>query len=186
MPMRYDPDRHHRRSIRLRGYDYRQTGAYFVTLCSFQRECIFGEVTEDGVLLTGVGRIVQECWAALPEHFPFIALDSSILMPNHLHGVLFRYGVDGLPTAPTPMRPAGTAAGSLGAVIQSFKAMSTRRANAERGTPGYHLWQRNYYEHIIRDEEDLNRIREYILANPGRWAEDAENPLNIPGLNRRS
>lgn len=177
--MRYDPDQHHRHSIRLRGYDYRRGGPYFVTVCAFQRECLFGEVTEGRVCLTDIGRIVQECWAAIPEHFPFMTPDLSILMPNHLHGVLFRESADDIPAGAVAIRPAGTTAGSLGAVIQNFKATSTRRVNAERGTPGYHLWQRNYHERIIRDEEELNRIREYILANPGRWAEDRENPSNI-------
>ena len=179
---------HHRRSIRLKSYDYSQAGAYFVTLITQGRECLFGQVVQDEMELSDVGRLVAEEWQKLPLRFPHVTLDASMVMPNHLHGVIVigdagkgeasaRSGIVNINAASadaSPLRPIGTLSGSLGAVIQNFKSTSSRRVNALRQTLGASIWQRNYYEHIIRDEKDLNRIREYIAHNPLKWALDTE------------
>ncbi len=183
MPVPYDPERFHRRSIRLKGYDYTQAGAYFVTLCVVSRECLFGEVVEGVMHLSDLGRIVAAQWNAIPTHFPNASLDVAVVMPNHHHGILVLDGSH--PHGPRhpqhqDRRPHGTEPGSLGSVLQNFESVATRKVNRLRGTPGWQLWQRNYYEHVIRDEEEANRIRAYILSNPARWASDREN-LNRSG-----
>ena len=164
--MTYDPAKHRRRSIRLRGYDYRQAGAYFVTLVCKDREPLF----EDDRLRD----IVEEAWLWLRDRHQHVDLDEYVVMPNHLHGVIVirdvrRGGSRTAPTSPTHRKP-------LGRLIGAFKTLSTKRINGTRGTPGVPLWQRNYYEHVIRDDEDLERIRQYIIDNPARWHEDPENP----------
>ncbi|MCL6613548.1 MAG: transposase [Firmicutes bacterium] len=186
--MGFDPGRHHRRSIRLKGYDYSQPGVYFVTICTQNRECLFGEVV-DGVMRLGVyGQIVAETWQWLAAQYSsYITLDEWVVMPNHLHGIIvIRDSYDGIGdsnitglydgsrrggsrTAPTGIHK------PLGRIIGAFKTVSTKRINELRGTPGMVIWQRNYYEHIIRDEESLKRIRQYILDNPLHWYFDKEN-----------
>jgi putative transposase len=173
--MPFDPDRHHPRSIRLAGYDYTQAGAYFVTICAYQRQRMFGDVRTGKVTPSKIGRIVTGCWLALPRHFPHVALDAWVLMPDHLHGIILIRDDDpnltpATPTMPIPIRrPNGTRPGSLNAIVQNFKSISTRRANRANRTTGSHLWQRDYYEHIIRDERALDAIRRYIDANPAQW-----------------
>jgi putative transposase len=195
--MKYDPDRHHRQSIRLRGYDYTQAGAYFVTIVVRDRECLLGDIIGDEMRLNDYGRVVAAEWQKLPVRFPHVTTDASIVMPNHLHGIIViggrrgeasaagqtgQHDMPGGGFAPTPRgdasprRPSGTIPGSLGAIVQNFKSTSTRQVNALRRTSGLPLWQRNYFERIIRDERELNRIREYIINNPLKWALDAENP----------
>ncbi len=183
-----DPNRHHRQSIRLRGYDYTQAGAYFVTIVAHERACLFGEIVDDVMHLNDLGHAVAEDWQQLAHRFPRAECDVSIVMPNHLHGIIVLAGrgeasagsssiITGISAADaSPLRPTGTVAGSLGALIQNFKSTSTRRINALRQTPGGRVWQRNYFEHIIRNERDLNRIREYIIYNPLKWALDSEYP----------
>ncbi len=181
---------HSRHSIRLEGYDYSQAGAYFVTLVAKDRELAFGAIKDDEMLLNLIGKLVAVLWQALPRHFP-VSLDECILMPNHFHGIVIlsdprrgeAFGDQAplgrpsrLPNA-SPLPPRGTQPGSLGAIVQNFKSVSTRRINALRGTPGAPVWQRNYYEHILWDENDLARVRRYIADNPLRWALDRENPL---------
>jgi REP element-mobilizing transposase RayT len=178
--MTYDPRIHHRRSIRLAGYDYSLPGAYFVTLNTQEQVCIFGEVVDDEVRLSSIGEIVRRCWLDLPNHF-LIDLDVWVVMPNHLHGIILLRGKgeasgdsgDALDSYPppdaSPLRPYGTGANSLGAIIQNFKSISTRKINQVQGTPGGRVWQRNYYEHVVRDDADLERIRQYIDDNPLRW-----------------
>jgi len=178
----YDRERHHRRSIRLKGYDYAQPGAYFITICTQDRACLFGEVADGEMRLNEMGQVVCECWSAIPEHFSNGVLDAFVVMPNHVHGIVVI--VDGRGTAcraPTEQfgRPI---TGSVPTIIRSFKSAVTRRINALRGTPGAPVWQRNYFEHIIRNDESLNRIRQYITDNAARWAFDRENPTAIhPG-----
>ncbi len=188
---RYDPDRHHRRSIRLKGYDYAQAGAYFVTLCTQGRACLFGEAVDGEMRLNARGEIVRQCWADMPIHFPRVALDAFVIMPNHVHGIIVladdalvgaRHAVP-LPNAvPVPShreqmeRFGQPVAGSIPTIIRSFRSAVTYRLNALRGTPGTPVWQRNYYEHIIRNERAMIAIREYILNNPIQWAVDRENP----------
>ncbi len=186
--MSYDPERHHRRSIRLRGYDYTQAGAYFVTLCARDRACLFGEVVNGDVRLSDAGRIVADAWEWLAVQYPYVALDAWVVMPNHLHGIIVMVDGDdggrgGSRTAPTGDAPSGTVVVKrkpLGRLIGAFKTVSTKRINEIRGTPGATLWQRNYYEHVIRGDADLRRIRAYIADNPARWGRDRNPPRPSP------
>jgi|CXWL01.1.fsa_nt_gi REP element-mobilizing transposase RayT len=177
-------DRRRRRSIRLQGYDYRQAGAYFVTICSTGRECFFGEIIDGQAVLSEVGRVVQETWDELPEHCPEVELDASVVMPNHLHGIIIVTGERGARHAvPLPMSPtAGSVfgkplAGSLATFVRSFKSAASRRIHDLLGSQGRPIWQRGFYEHVVRNEAALDRIRRYIVESPLRWANDAENPL---------
>ena len=172
--MRYDPDKHHRRSIRLKGYDYSQPGAYFVTLCVQERECLFGEIVDGEMQLNDAGRMIEHWWGELTRKFSSVALDEWIVMPNHLHGLLFFR-----PTPQTPDRP------TLGTAINWLKTMTTNeyirgvKSLAWRSFPGT-LWQRDFHDHIVRNDEELKSIREYIRQNPARWAWDRENPAAVP------
>lgn len=192
--MRYDPQRHHRRSIRLTGHDYAQAGPYFVTICTQDRTCWFGEVADGIMHLNEAGRVAAAIWSDLPARFPGVATDAYVVMPNHIHGII-RIDVDAAeegasnraPTNDGP-NPAGaqsiapdiaphdipTHAPTLGAVVRAFKAVSARTIR-QTIAPRF-AWQRNYYEHIIRDEESLNCVCQYIAENPARWPFDRENP----------
>ncbi len=171
--MVFDPDKHHRRSIRLRGHDYSQPGLYFVTICTQDRECLFGEIRNGKMLLNEAGAAVLQTWNALPERFAPVETDSFVVMPNHVHGVIGLY----------PVRQAKRGAASrspitLGRIIRAFKSLSAMAASRLLHRAGRPLWQRNYYEHIIRRGRDLDDLREYIRQNPVRWEEDQENPAN--------
>jgi len=177
----YNPESHHRRSIRLKEYDYAQAGMYFVTVCAQNRECLFGEVIDEEMRLNGVGQIVEAQWQKTASLRPQIKLDAYVVMPNHFHGIIFilnnRRGV--LQYAPTRDRQSfRSPSQTVGAIIRGFKSAAAKEINLSRGTPGLPVWQRNYHEHIIRDENELNRIREYIVLNPARWKDDEENPIN--------
>jgi len=182
--MRYDPQKHHRRSIRLKGYDYSQAGAYFITICTKDRACLFGEVVDGEMRLNALGQIVQDVWHDLPNHVN-VVLDAFVVMPNHVHGIVIipddTVVVVGAGSEPAPT----TTRHGLPEIVRQFKTFSARRINELRGTPGLPVWQRNYYEHIIRNEESLHRIRAYIANNPLKWALDRENPVwPGRGLNR--
>ena len=191
----YDPQKHHRRSIRLRGWDYRNPGWYFVTLVVQNRECLFGRVLNGKMVLNEYGKICNQCWLDIPEHFENVTLDEYQIMPNHMHGIIViqpngndvgaRHAVP-LPHAvplqsEQPIREFGKPIPkSLSTIIGSFRSAVTNRINKYRQTPGAKLWQRNYgechafrhWEHIIRDENELNRIRRYIKNNPLKWTDD--------------
>jgi putative transposase len=178
--MMYKPEFHHRRSIRLKEYDYSQSGAYFVTVCAWKKENSFGEIKNGEMLLNEYGRIVQEQWNALPGHFVSVETDEFVVMPNHVHGI-FMLTVGAQFIAPFPentteeqgvMNPAPT----VGEILRAFKARCTNAINKIWNTSGMPLWQRNYYEHIIRDGQELLAIRDYIRYNPLKWDEDHENP----------
>jgi len=182
---KYDPLRHHRRSIRLKGYDYTQPGAYFVTLVTQDRACLFGEIVDGATRLYPIGMIVEKCWYDLERHFPTVSLDEFTLMPNHLHGIICLGEASAsytqnirqtIKTDASPQRPIGTVPNSLGAIIQNFKSISTRKINQTLVPSTRKVWQRNYYERIVRDEAELNRIRQYILNNPIQWELDNNNP----------
>ncbi|MCR4439469.1 MAG: transposase [bacterium] len=184
----YDPDRHHRRSIRLKGYDYTQPGAYFIPICAHERASLFGAVVGGEMVLNEYGRIVQTCWDAIPNHFPHAELDAFVVMQNHVHGMLWIVETDGARNRvrathawplPRNARPSGPASGALGAIVGSFKSAVTRRINALRGTPGPPVWQRNYHQHILRNEGALNTIRRYIAENPLRWHLDRYNAATV-------
>lgn len=174
-----EPSRHHRRSIRLRDYDYSQAGVYFVTICVEERECLFGEIVGGEMRLNHYSTIVQACWDDLPNHYRHVELDAFVIMPNHIHGIIVLTDHErgfvgaGLRPAPTKHHP-------LSEIVRAFKSFSARRINELRDTQGTSLWQRNYYEHIIRNEYDLEHIRKYISENPLNWAKDENNPQFIP------
>ena len=163
--MTFNPDRHHRRSIRLPGYDYSQPGAYFVTICTYQRECTFGTVQDHTVVLSQLGEIVEQCWRALSGHFRFIELDTFAIMPNHVHGIVAinDYG------QANSSGSSGTRPRSLGSIIQNFKSISTRKMKHAFQNGVATIWQRSYYERVIRDQTELNNVRRYIETNPDRW-----------------
>ncbi|WP_337869707.1 transposase [Meiothermus sp.] len=183
--MTYNPQQHHRRSIRLKGYDYTQAGAYFITICTHDRECLFGEVVDGKMRLNTAGTIIRQCWLDIPHHFPAAKLDEFVIMPNHVHGILvlaeWHVGArHAVPLQPQIERFGKPRAHSISTIVRSFKSAATKRVNEYRGIPGMPLWQRNYYEHTIRDMESLNRIREYIVNNPLQWLLDRENPDFVP------
>ena len=171
--MKYDSDIHHRRSIRLRGYDYTQAGAYFVTACTYARDCLFGQIVGGEMRLSAHGAIALECWQAIPQHCPHADLDAFVVMPNHMHGILM-LADDAARSAhpPAQERFGRPVAGSLPTIMRLYKAVVTRRINELRNTSGAPVWQRNYYEHIVRDQASLGRIRAYIANNPLRWGID--------------
>lgn len=148
------------------------------------RECLLGKVVDDKMVLNDAGRIVQETWARIPHHFPHTMTDAFIVMPNHIHGIIEITDPVGATHASPLQRngnaiPRGPKRGSLSAIVGSFKSASTRRVNALRGTTGSPFWQRNYYEHVIDGDDEMNRIREYIANNPYAWETDEDNPLCI-------
>ncbi|MDN3513283.1 MAG: transposase [Candidatus Brocadia sp.] len=176
--MNYDPEKHRRRSIRLKGYDYTRPGAYFVTICTENRVRLFGNISGETMQLNAFGRLVQTHWDDLTHHYPQVKLDAFVIMPNHVHGIIILTEIDkvgaGLKPAPTIKQH------GLPEIVRALKTFSARRVNELRNTPGVSLWQRNYYDHIIRNERALNIIRRYILYNPLMWAYDMDNPDRPP------
>jgi len=180
---------HRRRSIRLPGYDYTQPGAYFITICTYNGQHLLGEVVDGAMCLNAYGQIVQEEWFRTADLRPYVRLeaDEFVVMPNHVHGILWTVDNDdvGAQRRCAPTEPVGgtTSAnvkpGSLGAIIRAFKSAVTKRINQMRGTPSAPVWQRNYWEHIIRDERALRAIRRYIINNPLRWHLDRYNPQRV-------
>lgn len=187
-------ERRTRQSIRWRGYDYRAGGYYFVTICTINREPLFCAIDDGDMLLNELGRVVEAEWFHSVKIRQELKLDAFIIMPNHLHGIVAlsrpEVGAHGmrppdhdgtyrgeqqLPdtlTAPVLQRPGR----SLGAFVGGFKSAATRRVNEIRALAGTPVWQRNYYEHVIRDDDALARVRYYIVTNPENWHRDAENP----------
>jgi len=197
MKSKFDPRKHHRRSIRLKGYDYSQTGAYYVTIVTQGRECLFGEIIDKEMYLSNYGEIVQKWWNEIPIHFPNVETGAFVIMPNHTHGNIFIFEErrdevlsprdnpnykyqnanigdtynQGVETPPLH-KP------TLGQILAYFKYQSTKEMNGvETDKAITKFWQRNYYEHIIRNEKELQQKTDYILDNPSRWDEDDENPL---------
>jgi len=169
----YDPEIHKRTSLRLQGYDYAQAGMYFVTICAYEHKCLFGEIVDGEMRLNDKGRIVLECWNDLPQHYENLVLDYFTIMPNHVHGIMALLDI---PVVGAGLKPAPTAKRhGLSEMVRALKTFSSKHINKIRSTPGMPVWQRNYYEHVIRDDDDLNRIREYIINNPPNWGEDEEN-----------
>jgi REP element-mobilizing transposase RayT len=231
--MPYNSNIHHRRSIRLKRYDYTQRGAYFVTICTHQRNCLFGEIVDGEIKLNTNGEIARGSWLSIPRHFKNVELDEFVIMPNHLHGIIIidssevvgealanqdfsqlfsevvgealanqdfsqlfsevagealanqdcskQQNLSSQCFAPTvytgeTVKINGTKPQSLAAITQNYKSVSTRQINRMNKAKGNVIWQRNYYEHIIRNEEALNNIREYIVNNSINWVKDQENP----------
>jgi len=223
--MTYDAKKHLRRSVRLKGYDYASPGWYYVTICTHDRSFLFGEIVESQMRRSGTGEIAQECWNEIPQHCPRATLDASIVMPNHLHGIIVIGGDTPSERTGTPWRaptksaspPGGDTPrgrdtpwrvptnvrreafgkpvpGSLATLLRLFKQAVTVQARAHaracggvppeflgarHGVP-IEIWQDGFYEHVIRNEKELNRIREYICDNPQRWPHDSENPARDP------
>jgi REP-associated tyrosine transposase len=168
------------RSIRLKGYDYTSEGLYFITICSHEKRCIFGCIVESRAVLSPVGLIVRECWIAIPSHFAQTRLHAFVIMPNHLHGIVEICAKLGRSNAaPLPGTAPLVQAGSLGAIVRSFKAAATRTTHEKLKWTGP-LWQRNYFEAIVRDGEEFSAATRYILENPARWEWDKENPERTP------
>ena len=178
--MKYDPAKHHRRSIRLRGYDYSQPGLYFVTICCYKRQHLFGEIVDGVMHLNQYGEIAQEEWQKSSIIRPDIKLDEYVIMPNHFHGIVIINPVGAnccsplqLSSTRLSMKPR-----SLSSIMAGFKSAVTKKINIIRNAPGTPVWQRNYYEHIIRNENALNNIRQYIINNPLSWHQDQLHPDN--------
>ena len=191
--MPYDPLKHHRHSIRLKGYDYSQAGAYFLTLLVKNRECLLGEIINGQFQPNDFGRVIETFWDELPRRYPEIELDAFVVMPNHVHGIIVIVGplsvraihelplqLSQEPPLPEPSLRAIRRQMLLPKVVGYFKMNTAKRLNQMRGIEGAPFWHRNYYEHIIRNEADLNRIREYIQNNPTRWADDQLHPEAPP------
>jgi REP element-mobilizing transposase RayT len=173
--MKYNPEIHCRQSIRLQGYDYSNQCAYFVTICTWSRENILGNVLNSAMQLTSFGEIVMKCWEELPNHYKNIELDQFVIMPNHLHGIIWINGDiagTGFKPAPTDKRH------GLSEIVRALKTFSSRRINKNRNISGTPVWQRNYFDRIIRNEKELTAIREYIINNPLQWELDENNPVN--------
>jgi len=203
--MTYDPKIHHRRSIRLKGYDYSQNGAYFITLCAQDRRPIFGKIVNGEMQLSPFGVIVRDEWLKTSEMRKNIEMDEFVVMPNHFHGIIviddgdirrdamhrvqdkeestgtqdFSTGtLQRAPTsAPTVERFGKPTSNTIPTIIRGFKAAVTKQINTIQINSGVYnmperIWQKNYYEHVIRNEISLNKIREYIMSNPLNWKED--------------
>ena len=169
-----------RRATRLYGYDYAQTAGYFVTMCVQHQGCLFGKIIDGQTQLNETGKIVVECWRRIPQHFSSAELDVCVVMPNHIHGViLLDTRGTSLPPRSQPNRSGEVSSPTLGQVVAYFKFQSTKYINEHRDMPGARVWQRNYYDHVIRDERDLQRIRQYVTDNPMRWELDLLHPNNL-------
>ena len=201
----YDPNKHHRRSIRLAGYDYSQAGLYFNTICIQKRKCLLANIIGESLVLNEAGKMVEMEWLALSERFPAIRLHEYIVMPNHFHGIIEIVGSplvgdhqneEGQPQgiAPTPTPTPTAAQKTVGEIMGAFKSITTGKyiegvnkqkcdciKNKTFTCNGWKifdkkLWQRNYWEHIIRNEASYQRISQYILRNPAKWVEDQLHP----------
>ena len=163
-----------RKFIRLRDYDYLSKGYYFITICTKDREHLFGDIGNGAMQLNEFGKIVNETWQWLFQRYPYIHLDQWMIMPNHFHGILIIENGDhaggSRTTNEIKRKP-------LGRLIGAFKTVSTKHINQLRNSPGISVWQRNYYERVIRSEHELNETRQYILDNPAKWDQDPENVL---------
>jgi REP element-mobilizing transposase RayT len=173
--MPYNPDVHHRRSIRLKEYDYTQNGAYFVTIVTYQRKPLFGEIVDGVMKLNEWGEIARREWFKTAELRPYVELyeDEFVVMPNHTHGIIWNDGALQRNARTGADEKSHVDAGSLGAIVRAYKSAVTYAINAARQTRGMVVWHRNYHEHIIRDDADLKRIRDYIANNPLKWTEDS-------------
>ncbi len=156
--MKYDPKIHHRRSIRLKGYDYSQPNAYFVTVVTYAKEPLLGQVIDGEMHLSTAGKILHYVWIDLPLHYPNVCLDSFCIMPDHFHAIIRLIEIYGVEKNPP-----------LSEIVRALKTFSAKRINALRKTPGQPVWQRDYYEHIIRDIDEWQQIQAYIVENPRRW-----------------
>lgn len=162
-----------RKQIRLVGYDYTAAGGYFITICAYQRQHLFGTIVEGTMQLSAIGLLVEQEWTATPIHRPYLRLDAFTIMPNHVHGVVFIEDPSALPNdraqhaAPLP-------SGSLGAFVRAFKSAVSRRSKIELGFQ-QPIWQRNFHERIIRNADEYDKIAAYVISNPANWQSDSLN-----------
>lgn len=198
--MAYNPDIHKRQSIRLKGYDYSQSGLYFITICCYQRECLFGNIINSQMILNNFGQLIKEEWLKSAEIRKEIELDDFVIMPNHFHGIVIinqeinsdfmkndvdfqdnNVGANGrspLGQIQSSRPKISMKPKSISSLIAGFKSATTKKINIIRNTPQNPVWQRNYYDHIIRNDESLARIREYVQNNPLSWENDQLHPNN--------
>jgi REP element-mobilizing transposase RayT len=171
-------EKRQRKTVRLREYDYSQPGEYFVTICTKNHECMFGSIINGKMDLNERGRIIDGCWKGISEYFPYVGLDEYIIMPNHFHGIIIINEIDihcCRGEVASPLRKP-----TLGNMTAYFKYQSTKLTNESQVTPGAKVWQRNYFDRIIRGEKELQNIRDYISNNVLAWAFETEHPENIP------
>jgi len=179
--MHDSPQLPNRRSVRLKNFDYSQPGAYFLTICAHNNRCLFGRVVWGEMSLNDLGELVDKCWLEIPRHFPNIELATHVVMPNHLHGILvlrerarravpLRAGITHSEMFGAPVN------GSIPTIARSFKSAASKRIRQVLKRPAMQVWQRNYYEHCIRNRDDFNKTLEYIRLNPARWDFDPDNP----------
>jgi REP element-mobilizing transposase RayT len=197
--MKYNPDIHHRRSIRLKGYDYSRAGLYFVTISTYQGLALFGQIVKGEMRLNEAGMITENTWLDLVNHISNIELHEFIVMPNHFHGIIeirnqfvragskpalqfTQFPSDKLLSWRAGLEPARTEPvrtdKNLSEIVRQFKTFSARRINQSRNLSGTPVWHRNYHEHIIRNETAYLKIADYVETNPQRWQEDRYFQLN--------
>jgi putative transposase len=181
MPL--NPEKPNRSSIRLPFYDYSQGGAYFITICVANRECLLGNIVDGKTHLSEIGGIVRTAWDNIRDRFSEIELDAFVIMPNHIHGIIVIRNVGAIHESPLRGHPRRSLRRGmlLSKAIGYFKMKSAKNANLLGNKSGLPFWQRNYYEHVIRNDIDLEEIREYIQNNPLKWLEDENHPENIGG-----
>ena len=182
--MKYDPHKHHRRSIRLKGYDYTQPGAYFITICAYQRMHVFGEVIDGEMVLNETGKTARDEWFKTAELRSYAELheDEFMIMPNHVHGIIRILERAGQRPAPTRELFGKPVSGSIPTIVRAYKSAVTHAVNVAENSRGSVLWQKNYYEHIIRNDRELQNIEWYIVNNPLNWQLDRDNLQNIRKL----
>ncbi len=164
----------------MRQFDYAQAGAYFVTLCTRDRRCMFGKVVNGRMELSDFGSVADATWADIPRHFPHVQVPIWVVMPNHVHGILvITQAPPGVTDDPfANQRPTGPTRGSIGAIVGAYKSAVSKQINRLTHSTGTPVWQRNYFEHVIRNDSSFAKIWQYIADNPARWRDDPENPDN--------
>ena len=173
---KYNPNIHQRRSIRLKGYDYSQAGLYFITICCENRSCLFGIVVDGEMIMNDAGKMADKCWMEIPNHFPNVVLHEYVIMPNHVHGIIelvgdTNVGVENFqPLQRKQNKFQKMIPHSIGSIVKGYKIGVTKWMR--QNTNIHNVWQRNYYEHIIRNEQSYQTISEYIINNPAKWADD--------------
>ena len=208
----YNPQKHNRRSIRFKGYDYTQAGLYFITICCQNRACLFGEIENGKMMLNDAGAIANDCWLNIPNHFPNAILHEYVIMPNHVHGIIELVGANNhspktnnhspVSKLHSPknkknnnsvigdnraknvsvigdnraknVSPLRSPSKTVGSVVRGFKIGVTKWMR--QNTDTFYIWQRNYWEHIIRDDISYENISQYIINNPTKWNNDKLNP----------
>jgi putative transposase len=172
----------HRRTIRFQGFDYSQAACYFVTICAREKRSLFGKICDATMRLNVLGKLVNECLTEISYHFANVEVPARAIMPNHLHGIFVlreraRHAVPLLNRTKNAEAFGEPVAGSVPTIIRSFKAAVTRKARVELRKPSFEVWQRNYFERVIRNEDEFRKTWQYICENPARWDFDPENPL---------